>query len=365
VTGFVLLDVFGLRAMAIILSLMGAFLGAFLVLKYGQSASRRAVLALSAVTLFFVLFQGPLTRHVMEAMLYKNTAPGSSSFVKVAENRYGIVTVSEDGLVYGGGIYDGRFNIDPMNDSNGIVRALSLSLFHPAPRDVFMIGLASGSWAQLVAANPDVRELTIVEINPAYIDLVRQNREVRSVLANPKVHIIIDDAARWLRRNPDARFDAIVANATYHFRSNASNLLSVEFNGLVSSHLKKGGVYLYNTTNSVRVQRTGCDSFRYGFRFTNNMLVSNDPIHVDAARWRRNLLATAADGHPLFNLNHEPDSRTMAQYMAMAASASHVTAQPAFQPVETCASLLGRTSGLAVVTDDNMGTEWRYPLGLN
>ena len=51
-------------------------------------------------------------------------------------------------------MYDGRFNTDLKHDTNGIVRPYALSLFHPAPRDVLMIGLSSGSWAQVIASNP-------------------------------------------------------------------------------------------------------------------------------------------------------------------------------------------------------------------
>ena len=72
------------------------------------------------------------------------------------ENRSGIITVSKSGIVYGHGMYDGRFNTDLMHDTNGIVRPYALSLFHPAPRNVLMIGLSTGSWAQVIASNPDV-----------------------------------------------------------------------------------------------------------------------------------------------------------------------------------------------------------------
>ena len=64
-------------------------------------------------------------------------------------------------VVFGNGMYDGRFNTDLVHDSNGIVRPYALSLFHPAPRDVLMIGLATGSWAQVLANDPDVASLTV------------------------------------------------------------------------------------------------------------------------------------------------------------------------------------------------------------
>ncbi len=227
----------------------------------------------------------------------------------IVENRYGIVAEAADGAVYGGGIYDGHFNVDPMHDNNGIIRIYGLSLFHPRLHDVFMIGLASGSWAQVVANDPNLRRLTIVEINPGYLPLVRERPEVASLLKNPKVTIVIDDANRWLKRHPAARFDAIVANATYHFRANASNLLSVEFNRMIAAHLNRGGVYLYNTTDSQRVQRTGCESFRFGYRFFNFMLTGNDPIPIDSAEWRKTLTAYRIDGRPSYDLATPAGSR--------------------------------------------------------
>ena len=96
-------------------------------------------------------------------------------------------------------MYDGRFNTDLKHDTNGIVRPYALSLFHPAPRDVLMIGLSSGSWAQVIANNPDVASLTVIEINPGYLKLIAQEPEVASLLTNPKVTIVTDDGRRWLR----------------------------------------------------------------------------------------------------------------------------------------------------------------------
>ena len=43
-------------------------------------------------------------------------------------------------------------------------------------------------------------------------------------------------------------FDAVVANNTFLFRANATNLLSSEYLALVKQRLEPGGVYFYNTT---------------------------------------------------------------------------------------------------------------------
>jgi SAM-dependent methyltransferase len=335
-----------------------------MILRFGPQRRRFLILPAGAV-LLLALFQGPLSRNAIESMLYKKETPQHPPLARVIENRYGIVAESPDGMVYGGGVYDGHFNTDLVHDVNGIVRPYSLSLFHPAPREVFMIGLASGSWAQVVAADPMVRHLTIVEINPAYLPLIRERAEVASLLRNPKVTLIIDDANRWLRRHPANRYDAVIANATYHFRANATTLLSQEFDHLVAQHLRRGGVYIYNTTDSARIQVTGCRNFRDGYRLFNFMVLGVDPLPVDAARWRSNLLATRIDGKPILNLSRQEDANQLDHLMAIPGYARVLSSNPAKQPLEACANVMRRNAGAVPVTDDNMGTEWRYPLGLD
>jgi spermidine synthase len=266
-------------------------------------------------------------------------------------------------VVWGDGSYDGRFNTDLVHDTNGIVRPYSLSLYHAAPRDILMIGLSSGSWAQVIANNPEVSSFTIVEINLGYIKLVAEVPEVASVLTNPKVTIFIDDGRRWLRLNRDRRFDVIVSNTTWYFRANVTNLLSNDFLGLIKSHLRPGGVFFYNTTNSGRVQRTGCLAFPHGARFTNHMVVSESPIVWDFERWRHVLEAYRIDGQRVFDLDRSEDRAALEQLISLEASMQNDAIPGAQKPIESCTQILVRTEGKDPVTDDNMGSEWRHYFG--
>ena len=155
-----------------------------------------------------------------------------------------------------------------------------------------------------------------------------------------------------------------MANTTYHFRANASNVLSLEFDDLIRAHLKSGGIFFYNTTDSMRAQRTGCIGFRYGYRVMNHMLVSDLPFDLDIGRWRRNLLATKIDGKPVFDLSRPENDAALRNVLALPAGANNVSAHSAQQPMEPCSAILARTTMLQPVTDDNMGTEWRFMLGL-
>ncbi|KYH01897.1 fused MFS/spermidine synthase [Bradyrhizobium sp. DOA1] len=354
-TGFVLTDYFGLRQISAIL-LVGGTMSAFALIAVSEATRQERYLLgrLAVAVLVFGLGANfLLSQRLLENLQAKTLT--DRDFLHVVENHSGIITVDNEGTVFGNGMYDGRFNTDLKSDRNGIVRPYALSLFHPAPRQVLMIGLSSGSWAQVIANNPDVESLTIVEINRGYVELIAKHDNVKSILNNPKIRIIEDDGRRWLRHHPDAQFDAVVSNTTWHFRANAANLLSSEFLGLVQQHLKPGGVYFYNTTNSRRAQRTGCTAFSYGARFLNHMVLSQTPIAWDHARWRRTLETYSIDGKPEF-ASDEADRARLDALMA--------DFRQDGPTIEPCPQLLEATAGQQLITDDNMGTEWRYFLGL-
>jgi spermidine synthase len=361
VTGFVLMDLLTLTGIAGWLVTIGLACTLLLFMMLPVARQRKHTLAVAAAGFGLIAL---LATPMVNADILERLQPQGLDrrpLAKVVENRSGIITVDETGTVFGNGMYDGRFTTDLVHDTNGIVRPYALSLFHPAPRDVLMIGLSSGSWAQVIANNPAVASLTIVEINPGYAQLVAQASEVASVLANPKVTVITDDGRRWLRLN-QRRFDVIVSNTTWHFRANVTNLVSREFLGLVKEHLNPGGVFFYNTTGSDRVQRTGCRAFPYGGRFTNHMIVSMAPIAWDFRRWQQALAAYRIDGRPTFDLARAADREALEHLLAWEANLGAEAGRDL--AIESCAHILARTAGKELVTDDNMGSEWRYFLGM-
>jgi spermidine synthase len=179
---------------------------------------------------------------------------------------------------------------------------------------------------------------------------------VQSILRNPKVRIIEDDGRRWLGHHPAMRFDAIVSNTTWHFRTNITNLLSLEFLELVKQHLNPGGVFFYNTTDSRRAQRTACTAFPHGSRFSNHMVVSQTPIAWDFSRWRTVLENYRIDGKPEFDLKDAADRSRIESIMTEYSRGG--------AKIEECPELLATTTDRTLITDDNMGTEWRYYLNL-
>jgi len=357
-TGFVLMDAIGISGISQVLAVLGASLAVALVFLFKlESRTRLIPLGAAAATIVVSIGgSGFFFDRFYERLQYKKDFTEDTQFAAVVENRSGVITVSKNGTVFGGGIYDGVFNTDLVHDANMIVRAYSISAFHDNPRHALMIGLASGSWAQVVANHPQVEKLTIIEINPGYQQLISQHENVAGLLTNPKVEIIIDDGRRWLNRNPDQRFDVIVMNTTYHWRAHASNLLSLEFLQLLGRHLNPGGAALYNTTDSPEVQRTACVGFPHVVRIINNVWVSNSPLIPNKQRWRDVLVNYRIEGRPVLDPFDPGAMQRLEQVLGMVDEL--IKPVPARFGMESRGSILARTEGKRLVTDDNMGTEW-------
>jgi predicted membrane-bound spermidine synthase len=351
--GYVLMDFMSTAQVSLLLVTCGMVLG-FLVLAWRDVAQTKlrvalAVISVVAVGVVWRMFPGMWERFLPGYQ-------GTPHFEYLIENRSGVVGVLSDKTVIGGGAYDGLFNVDPLQDANGIFRAYALSALHPAPRDVLMIGLSSGSWAQVIANNPAVEHFTIVEINPGYLSLIPRYGQVRSVLSNPKVTLVIDDGRRWLRRHPD-KFDAVVMNTTFHWRANVTNLLSVEFLQLVRQHLKSGGIFYYNTTHSPEVQLTGATVFPYLVRVWTFVAVSDSPIVVNKQRWLDTMQRYTIDGQSLLEPRNAGANKALLDNYAKWVDGARGGSDK--QMIEYADTLRARYKGRGIVTDDNMACEWR------
>lgn len=336
-TGFVLMDVWPLRGIAVFLALSGFAMSAAAAVL----ARRRGVLAaVGGGAVAVLLLAGPLFDGVYAKMLLGEEYRPGFRFRTVIENRSGVILVTPDGTVHGDGVYDGRFNVDPVRDTNGIFRVYAVGAFR-APRNVLVVGLGSGSWAQVIANHPSVERVVVVEINPGYIELLGTDPVVRSLRSNPKVEFVVDDGRRWLQRTEEA-FDLIVQNTTYHFRAHATNLLSREYFELCRTRLREGGAMLFNTTRSEDAMKTGLAVFPHAWLFDNCMLVSDAPLVPDRPAYRKLLERYAIDGRPVIG----PGDREALERLVDD------------DRWHDRAAIEARVRGATVITDDNMAAEY-------
>lgn len=114
------------------------------------------------------------------------------------------------------------------------------ALVHPAlagRRDrVLVLGGGDGLALREVLRYPDVRSVTVVELDPAVVTLARTDPDIRALnraaFDDPRVRLVHADAFAWLRGVPGT-FDAVIVDLPDPDQTATAKLYSVEFYGLV------------------------------------------------------------------------------------------------------------------------------------
>lgn len=357
ITGFVLMDNFSLATISVFLATLGLLLVLGLDYFSGKRGRLLAIRAGGVVAgIIVVIIAGAfLFKGLYERLQFKTDYTWGTEFDMIVESRFGVITVDEQGRIYGGGMYDGTLSVDLQPDS-WLVRPYFLSAVHPSPKKVLEIGLSGGAWTQILAHNPDVEEITVVEINGAYRDrVIPQVEATRSILTDPKVTLVTDDGRRWLRRHPGRKFDAIVLNSTYHWREHATNLLSKEFMELALEHLEPGGIFIFNATGSQRIAKTATEVFPDCVLLLNNIVASNEKLVFNKDRWRDTLKAYRFDDGPLFEENEQNQIEEIVSML------DHIGDRDAdlVRRIITREQMISESQGQKIVTDDNLGHEFR------
>ena len=116
-------------------------------------------------------------------------------------------------------------------------------VLHPGPREVLVVGFASGVTVEAAARAPGVERVEVAELEAAMFRAAERFTHVnRGVLENPKVRLHPVDA-RSLIAAGGARWDVIVSEPSNLWRAGVSNLFTADFYGSARRALKPGGVF--------------------------------------------------------------------------------------------------------------------------
>jgi len=115
-------------------------------------------------------------------------------------------------------------------------------LLHPAPRDILVVGLASGISVGSVATHP-VESIRVVEVEGAIVPAARVFGPYNGdVLDDPRVTVSINDARNDLQFNR-AKYDVIVSEPSNPWMTVASNLFTEDFFRIAKTRLRPDGVF--------------------------------------------------------------------------------------------------------------------------
>ncbi|MEV0054850.1 polyamine aminopropyltransferase [Saccharopolyspora shandongensis] len=237
---FLLLPLFGQVQGALLVGMVNAAAGIGLVLTvFRRELSKRATLLLTGAT---VLVGGVLVGAYAFADDFEVTARQAlyaDPVVHSERTPYQDVVLTES--VSLNGTSDTRLYL------NGDLQFSSMdeyryheALVHPAmagPRErVLVLGGGDGLALREVLRYPDVREATLVDLDPAVLELARTDPRVstlnKDAFAEPRVRAIAADAFSWLRDNRE-RYDVVLVDMPDADSTATAKLYSTEFYGLV------------------------------------------------------------------------------------------------------------------------------------
>lgn len=182
--------------------------------------------------------------------------------ILVAYGRYAATRIGEADIIYMGEGWNASVAVSRL--SNGVlnyhnagkVQASSepqdmrlqrmlghmTTLIPKNPESVLVIGCGAGVTAGAVSVDPNVKRLTIAEIEPLVPSVVSHYFAQHNfdVVANPKTHVEIDDARHFLLTTRQ-KFDAITSDPLDPWVKGAAMLYTKEFFETAKAHLNPGG----------------------------------------------------------------------------------------------------------------------------
>ncbi|GAB3706270.1 polyamine aminopropyltransferase [Mariniluteicoccus flavus] len=123
-------------------------------------------------------------------------------------------------------------------------------LVHPAMSGgaharVLVLGGGDGMAVREILKHPGVREVVLVDLDPAMTRLARTEPHLlaanRGALDDPRVRLVADDAFSWLRDHGAERFDVVVQDLPDPDGEATAKLYSHEMFGMVGRLLSPGG----------------------------------------------------------------------------------------------------------------------------
>lgn len=257
--GFLLLPHLGVSATLVAVAVVQALLGGWVALGAGPRRKRALAAACAATAVGLVLCRPSWDVLLMNSGVYMNVqnfdrSKGWSGFLRGVRTNNELV-YAKDGLTASvlvgfqpadSNLYlavNGKTDASSREDLETQIMAGHLPLLvHRNPKDVLVVGLASGISVGSVATHP-VESIKVVEIEAAIVPAARLFHEHNgAVLDDPRVSLSINDARNELQFNT-ATYDVIVSEPSNPWMTVASNLFTEDYFRIAKARLRSDGVF--------------------------------------------------------------------------------------------------------------------------
>ena len=248
VTGFVLIPLCGnFSVVSLILALVAAASGAFLVFRGGRwpARDRWAAVGAAAVAVALVASQAPYHKRV----LLEKAIMGRPDTTRIwyEEGPSLTVAVVEEGKDHDRTMYTDAFRVAGTGPTYEYMRMIAHlpMLLRPEAKSACVVGLGTGTTAGSLSLWP-LEHLDIVELCPEVARATRFFERVNHGLMDrigkdPRLRLVFDDGKAYLRSTRHT-YDVIVAEPLNPHMSGAASLYSKEFYEAARARLNPDGV---------------------------------------------------------------------------------------------------------------------------
>jgi len=219
-----------------------------LILFYESGLKGSGYFAVGAATLVAIILFATVSEVPWLAIAYGRrmslqTSPGKPLYV--GEGRNSSVVVSQ---LDGGQIYfhvSGKVEASTEPYDMRLQRMLGHipALIHEGPKSVLVVGFGAGVTAGAFVVHPEVRNITICEIEPLIPQASSKYfaAENHDVFHDPRTRMVYDDARHFVLTTKE-KFDIITSDPIHPWVKGTATLYSKEYFELVKKHLNPGGV---------------------------------------------------------------------------------------------------------------------------
>jgi len=178
---------------------------------------------------------------------------------RVSSGYQEIDLVQDDLHLYGLANYQNEFNLllDQKNQFGShtepiyhdtIVHA-GINLAKSKPSNALVIGGGDGLLVRELLRYPEVKSITLIELDPHMIEIANQFQPLRALnkgsFHDPRVHVVIADGFEWLRHGKE-KFEGIFIDLPHPNSIDLSRLYSVEFYTFAKRRLSDDGFLIFD-----------------------------------------------------------------------------------------------------------------------
>lgn len=244
---FVMLPYLGLMRTAYAVALLNVLVAVFMLRRMGRRTRWTWLARLTVVLLVACFAASSAIEGAINTRLYQDPVVRyeSTAYQKLVLTSFGddVRLYLSDQLQFS--------SVDEARYHETLAHATLTSV--AAPASVAILGGGDGLLAREVLRYPSVREVTVVDLDPAVTELARTDRLVSDLnehaFDDPRVRVVNGDAFRFMDTT-DQTFDAVLIDLVDPSNERIAKLYSTEFYAMVANHLRPGGVYATQATSS-------------------------------------------------------------------------------------------------------------------